>query len=290
MLETLNIWVDVVGFVVAAAILFVIVAHFIASVLTGRVKKHFIDNYWDSLAHRMHDPKQYHYKQPVGPDFPNPIRIWHWVNLISWMVLLVSGLYIRYPFFAGGREIMRYTHYFFMYVIVANLIFRFVYLYLANNWRDYLTFDKDDIPWGISVARYYAFSGPPYDHLKKFNPLQRPAYPAIWAMLSLQAITGFIIWMPTLGGPLASLAGGPADLAAWMRLFHNILMRAMVILVVIHSYLGTMEDFPVLRVFWFWKEPDLSKYEHDEHDKPDHEDEVKPQSFGLDDEQPTPVK
>ncbi len=265
MLETLNVWVDTVGFIVAVGIVLgLIVPHFIASIFTGRIKKHFIDDYWDSLAHRMHDPKQFHYKQPISPDFPQPVRVWHWINLVSWFLLLISGLYIRYPWYSGGRAMMQNIHYLFMYIITLNLIFRFAYLYYAKNWRDYLTFDFADIPWAISVARYYSFTGPPYDHLKKFNPLQRPAYPGIWAMLILQAITGFIIWRPGLG----ALFGSPGDVAAWMRLIHQINMRMMVVLVTIHSYLGTMEDFPVLKVFWFWKEPDLSKYEHEHHDEP----------------------
>lgn len=266
MLETLNVWVDSVGFLLAAGVtLGFIIPHFIASVLTGRVKKNFIDYYWDPLAHRMHDPSQYHYRQPVGPDFPVPIRVWHWVNIVSWLALLITGLYVRYPWFSGGRETMRLIHYVFMYIITANLIFRFWYLYKAGNWRDYLTFDKGDIPWALQVAKYYTFLGPPYDHLKKFNPLQRPAYPGIWAMLSLQALTGFLIWQPALAGPVAGIFGGPADLAAWMRLIHNIDMRLMVMLVCIHSYLGTMADYPVLAVFWFWKEPDLSRYDQEDH-------------------------
>lgn len=266
MLETLNVWVDTAGFVIAAGmVLGLIIPSFIASVLTGRVKKHFVDDYWDSLAHRMHDPKQYHYKQPISPDFAAPVRVWHWVNLVAWLLLLISGLYIRYPWFAGGRELMRSIHYFFMYLIVVVLILRLIYLWYAKNWRDYLTFDMVDLPWALSVARYYTYTGPPYDHFKKFNPLQRPAYPLIWIMLIVQAITGFIMWRPGLAGPLAGIFGGPADTAGWMRLFHNIDMRMMVALVTVHSFLGAMEDWPVLKVFWFWKEPDLEKYEHEDH-------------------------
>jgi Ni/Fe-hydrogenase 1 B-type cytochrome subunit len=269
MLETLNVWVDVFGLLLAAGLVLGIVApFFIASVLTGRIKKHFIDGYWDSLAHRMHDPSQYHYRQPISPDFPNQVRVWHWVNLVSFLILLISGMYIRYPFFEGGREVMRYAHYFFMYVITANLLFRFVWLAIAKNWRDYLVFDRADIPWAISVVKYYTFIGPPYDHFKKLNPLQRPVYPSIWVMLSLQAVTGFLIWQPSLGGPLAGLFGGPADMAAWMRLIHQINTRIMVALAVVHSFLATMEDYPVLNVFFFWKEPDLAAYDpggHFEH-------------------------
>lgn len=286
MLETLNIWVDVVGFVVAAGMLFgFVIPHFIGSIVTGRVKKHFVDDYWDPLAHRMHDPHNYHYKQPIGPDFAPPVRVWHWINIVSFIILLVSGLYIRYPWFEGGREIMRMAHYFFMYVITINLIFRMVYLYIAGDWADYLKFDLDDIKQAPSIMKYYLFIGPPYEHRKKFNPLQRPTYPAIWALLGLQALTGFIIWNPAIGGPLTSLAGGPADLAAWMRLLHNVNMRILVLIGTIHSYLGIMEDYPVLNVFWFWKDPDMAKYEHDEHH---HEEEA--HGSGLDDERPAPVE
>ncbi len=285
MLETLNIWVDVIGFVVAAGMLFgFIVPHIIGSVITGRVKKHFVDDYWDPLAHRMHDPHNYHYKQPLGPDFKPPVRVWHWINIVSFVILLISGLYIRYPWFEGGREIMRMLHYFFMYIITVNLIFRLVYLYIQGDWGDYLKFDLDDIKQAPSIIKYYMFIGPPYEHKKKFNALQRPTYPAIWALLGLQAISGFIIWNPAIGGPLVSLAGGSADLAAWMRLLHNVNMRIMVLIATIHSYLGIMEDYPVLNVFWFWKDPDLSKYEHDDH----HEEQA--EAFGLDDEEPASVE
>ncbi len=286
MLETLNIWVDVIGFVVAAGVFFgFLVPHFIGSIITGRVKRHFVDDYWDPLAHRMHDPHTYHYKQPLGPDFKPPVRVWHWINIVSFIILLVSGLYIRYPWFEGGREIMRMAHYFFMYIITINLIFRLIYLYIEGDWGDYLKFDLDDIKQAPSIMMYYMFVGPPYEHKKKFNVLQRPTYPAIWALLGLQAISGFIIWNPAIGGPLVSLAGGPADLAAWMRLLHNVNMRLLVLIGTMHSYLAIMEDYPVLNVFWFWKEPDLSKYEHDD---PHRKDEA--EGFGLDDEQPAPVE
>jgi len=267
MLETLNVWVDVVGMVLAVGVVLgFIVPHFILSVLTGRVRKHFVEDYWDSLAHRMHDPETYGYKQPLGSGFPPPVRVWHWINIVSFTILLVSGLYIRYPFFTGGRETMRLIHYIFMYIITGNLIFRFVLIALnPSSLKDYLLFDRQDLKVAPMVIKYYTFLGPPYPHYKKFNPLQRPTYPMIWGLLTLQAITGFLIWRPTLAGPLAGFIGGPADLAAWSRLVHQINMRLMVMIATVHSYLGIMEDYPVLKVFWFWQEPDLTKYEHEEH-------------------------
>lgn len=265
MLDTLNIWVDVVGtFIAIAVVLGFIVPHFLASVITGRVRKHFLEDYWDGLAHRAHDPQTYGYGTPLSDDFPPPTRVWHWVNLVSFMFLLISGVYIRYPFFPGGREIMRFIHYIFMYIITANLIFRLAYLGVNGNWRSYFLFDLQDLKLAPAIIKYYSFLGPPYPHLKKLNPLQRPTYPMLWALLGLQAITGFLIWQPTLApGFVAGNLGGFAALAAWARLVHSVNMRLMVMIATIHSYLGVMEDYPVLKVFWFWQEPDMSKYEHE---------------------------
>lgn len=269
MLDSLNIWVDVVGTLLSfGVILGFIIPHFILSTITGRVKKHFVENYWDSLAHRAHDPKTYGYGVPLSQDFPVPTRIWHWINIVSFLILLVSGLYVRYPFFVGGREVMRLIHYVFMYIITANLIFRLFYLTVGGNWKHYFLFDAEDIKLIPSILKYYGFLGPPYPHIKKFNPIQRPAYPTLWALLGLQAITGFIIWRPTLVPAfMAGMVGDYAALAAWARLVHSINMRLMVVVVTVHSYLGIMEDYPVLKLFWFWREPDLTKYlaHDDEH-------------------------
>jgi Ni/Fe-hydrogenase 1 B-type cytochrome subunit len=261
MLETLNVWVDVVGFILGVVVAATFILHAVGWVASGRFKRSFIDGWWAPLEHRMHDPKQYHYRQPLGNDHTPPVRVWHWINLIAWMALLVSGFYIRYPFFEGGREAMRNIHYFFMYIFTAAFVFRMYYLYVSKAWADYFYFDREDLPWMISVLRYYGFMGPPYDHLKKLNPMQRPVYPMFWALFALQAITGFIIFRPVLAGPFMGFFGGPADVAAWMRLFHQLDARVMVLVATAHAYFGTMADFPGLQLFWFWREADLAKYD-----------------------------
>jgi Ni/Fe-hydrogenase 1 B-type cytochrome subunit len=266
LIATLNLWLDVItGVLFILVTVGFIIPHFIGSVLTGRVRRHFKENYWDPLAHRMHDPNNYHYRQPLGNDFPIPTRVWHWVNIVTFVVLAISGTYIRYPWFYGGREVMRYIHYTMMWIITANLLWRLVYLALVD-WRNYFIFDLDDLRMAPSIIKYYTFIGPPYEHRKKFNPLQRPTYPLLWLLIGLQAISGFIIFRPTIAPAfVANLAGGPAALAAWMRFFHSANMRLMILIAVFHSYLGIMEDYPVLKLFWFFQEPDLSKYEHEEH-------------------------
>lgn len=272
MLAVINIWLDVIGTILALGMTFgFVLPHFIGSILTGRVRKHFVENYWDPLAHRVHDPDNYHYKQPISNDFPPATRVWHWVNLVSFMILLISGLYVRYPFMYGARESFRFVHYIFMWIITVNVVWRLIY-FAKVDWRNYLLFDRSDIPNALAVAKYYVFLGPPYEHRKKFNPLQRPTYPMLWLLLLLQAFTGFIIFRPSImPGFLSGMAGGPAAMAAFARLVHSTNTRLMVTIATVHAYLGTMEDYPVLALFWFWREPDLSKYEHEDHGHDDHD-------------------
>lgn len=263
MLATVNVWMDIITAILAAGIVLgFVVPHFIGSMLTGRVRKHFVNDYWDPVAHRAHDPKTYGYGHPYADDFPVTSRVWHWVNIVSFTILAISGIYIRYPFFADGRELMRYLHYTFMYIVTANLLFRL--FLLKNDWRSYLIFDMEDLKMAPSIIKYYLFIGPPYEHKKKFNPLQRPTYPLLWGLIALQALTGFIIFRPTImPGFVANIFGRPAAMAAWMRLLHSTNMRIMLLVAVVHSYLGIMEDYPVLKFFWFGQEPDWERYKHD---------------------------
>ena len=38
---------------------------------------------------------------------PLPVRIWHWINAVSFVVLIVTGLQIRYREILGTHEIPR---------------------------------------------------------------------------------------------------------------------------------------------------------------------------------------
>lgn len=71
MLVVLNIWLDVISEILAAGIVIgFVIPHFIGSVLTGRVRKHFIEDYWDPVAHRAYDRRAYGYGYSSIDDFP----------------------------------------------------------------------------------------------------------------------------------------------------------------------------------------------------------------------------
>lgn len=253
MLAYINIWLDVIGFIVLFVMFGVVGFLFLVGVFTGRIKERFIQKHWHIL-----DPSVF--PDPVEKMFTMPTRIWHWVNLISFAVLITSGFYIRQPFFDGGMDLMKRLHFIFMYVVVIAFISRLAYGFLTadkENWK----FTKKDIPVVLQVVLYYLGINSTYDHLKKYHVIQRVTYLSMGLMMIVQAYTGFaLMWPRPLLGPISGLFGGIAAAGAWMRFIHAAIMRIYVFLAIAHGYLSTTEDWPWMKYFWFGIYP--PPYEH----------------------------
>lgn len=262
MLAEINIWLDVVFFLgltgVSLGLLFVYVP---ANIIGGRLQDRFLRNKWWYLE-AMH--------APLPEEYDNIIlqRTWHWVNLISFLVFFVSGTYIRYPFYEGGREFMRNLHLFFAYVNIINYLVRITWT-IAGPDRKNFTFDKSDIKTLIENLKYYLFFAKSYPHEKKFHPSQRFTYIMMAALFPVMIYTGAALVWPVLAAPFSALAGGEAAGVAIMRLIHAVVFRAFLIIVLAHGFLGICETFPTLKYFWFGIHipQNLSHgHGHDDHD------------------------
>lgn len=71
-----------------------------------------------------------------------PVRLYHWVNAFSIVVLLGTGLYIAYPVLAApsgeavfhhGMATWRGVHFAVAFVFIANFLFRMYYALMARN-------------------------------------------------------------------------------------------------------------------------------------------------------------
>ena len=106
----LNIWLDYAFATLYLVVLVAIGAHFLGNILTGRIKRRYKDWEWPK-----HD----------GPPVPFFTKFLHFQHLSLMIVLVLSGLYIRFPgyIFAdwdNGRTFMRYIHYVAMIVVTFN--------------------------------------------------------------------------------------------------------------------------------------------------------------------------
>lgn len=245
-----NVWLDVAFFALYAVVLIGLSAHFIGNILTGRAKRRFLG--WEWPEH----------EGPPVPKMPKYLHIQHVVCMIA---LAITGMYIRFPFFAsaGGRTTMRYIHYVAMIVVIVNLIWRLWYAFLSRC-RDYREFavTKRDITTAPQVILYYIFAKKSKPHLGKYNVMQKGTYILFVPLLIAQALTGFALLtftIPVVGmTPRDIMVGwwlgallGSTDLAGWFaRTAHFIINWLFIILTTVHVYLSVTEDFPAFLSFF----------------------------------------
>jgi len=243
-----NVWLDVVFFALYGVVLVGLFGHFIGNIVTGRAKRRFFG--WEWPEHE-------------GPPVPTLPKFLHIQHVTCMILLAISGMYIRFPFFSGGRWAMRYVHYVAMVVVVANLIWRLWYAFGSRR-RDYREFalTKQDIVTAPKVILYYIFVKKSKPHLGKYNVMQKGTYILFVPLLIVQAITGFALLtyqIPFVGiSPRDAIVGwwlgvlvGSTDLAGWFaRTTHYIVNWLFIILTTVHVYLSVTEDFPAFLSFF----------------------------------------
>ncbi|MBE0476350.1 MAG: cytochrome b/b6 domain-containing protein [Coriobacteriia bacterium] len=246
-LTELNVWLDVIFTTLYAVVLAGLAGHFLGNIITGRAKRRF--GGWEWPHHE-------------GPPIPFLPKFLHFQHVGSMIVLAVTGLYIRFPFFTGGRTTMRYLHYVAMVVVTVNLVWRLWYAFSSRQ-RDYREFaiTRRDIITAPKVILYYIFVKPSKPHLGKYNVMQKATYTIFAPLLILQAFTGFALltqkfivgYSPRdllVGWWLGALVGS-TDLAGWyMRITHYVVNWLFIILTTIHVYLSVTEDFPAFLNFF----------------------------------------
>ncbi len=240
-LAQVNIWLDVVFLALWILVLITFfVVHLGVSIPKGRFKKMWIDNIWPK-----HD-----WAPPALPKFI------HFQHLFMMIVLGVTGLYIRFPFFYGGRTVMRNIHYVAMVIVILNFAWRLWYAFLSKDrdWREFAV-GKKDLASMLGVVAYYTYFSEKKPHVAKYNVMQKLAYDAFGVMMILQAFTGLSLLVQPfvfghsprellLGWSLAPLVGGLAMAGAWMRIAHYSLTWLFIIVTTVHIYLAAFIDFP----------------------------------------------
>lgn len=187
------------------------------------------------------------YLQPV------PVRIWHWVNALSFITLIVTGVQIRYreAIHMMSFETAVDIHNIFGFVLLFNYLLWLLFYFASGQIRVYLPgrkfFEKS-----FRQARYYIygiFMGEPNPHHgtpdNKFNPLQQVAYLQIMLLLiPLQILTGLLLWDMNYFGGLISLAGG-VKIVDTVHVFLFLFFSSFFF---IHVYLATLGHTPLTHI------------------------------------------
>lgn len=255
-LTQLNVWIDVVFTVLYIVIVVALSGHFLGNILTGRAKRRFVGWEWP---------------QHEGGPVPTMPKVLHFQHVAAMIALGISGMYIRFPFFNGGRAFMQWVHYIAMIVVIVNLIVRLWYAFGSRR-RDYREFavTKRDITTAPKVILYYIFVKSSKPHLGKYNVMQKGTYILFVPLLILQAITGLMLWrlqFPIVDVSLQQLAAGVIGASGvwWVRTTHYIINWLFIVLTTIHVYLSVTEDFPAFLDFFGLSFLDKPHAEHGDH-------------------------
>ena len=257
-LTQINVWIDVVFTVLYVIIVVALSGHFLGNILTGRAKRRFSG--WEWPEHE-------------GGPIPAMPKLLHFQHVAAMIALGVSGMYIRFPFFNGGRTFMQWIHYIAMIVVIVNLIVRLWYAFGSRR-RDYREFaiSKRDLTTAPKVILYYIFVKPSKPHLGKYNIMQKGTYILFVPLLILQAITGLMLWrlmLPIVDVSLQQLVAGLIGATGvwWVRTAHYLINWLFIVLTTIHVYLSVTEDLPAFLDFFGLGFLDRS---HAPHGDPDH--------------------
>ena len=184
---------------------------------------------------------------------PLPVRIWHWLNALGFVALILTGTHIRYQdkFNLMTFETAVKTHNWVAWAVMANyLVWLGFYLFSdrITNYHPELNVKKF-FEKAFAQMMYYGygiFKGEksphkvvPYD---KFNPMQSITYQIIMLLVvPIQFATGLMMWdVKRFEGVIAFLGG-----LAVVNTVHVMIYIFFISFTMIHAYMGALGHTPV---------------------------------------------
>ena len=213
-----------------------------------------------------------HYKEA----HPLPFVVTHWINLVSMIFLIISGILIHFPLIPGSMGVVRGLHIFFGIVIFINCIVRIVLAFFVESAptggtrktvKDYKTWlpQADNRHQGGAWVKYYLFVKKDHPLGAKLGVPQKLSYLLIPILIILMFITGMCLWSTTAEIPffaaITDFFGGPMSI----RIIHYFGMYVFIIFIFIHVYLANVEGAEPTKLMFFHKEHGGLVYVPDKH-------------------------
>ncbi|HSH84783.1 MAG TPA: cytochrome b/b6 domain-containing protein, partial [Guyparkeria sp.] len=148
-----------------------------------------------------------------------PVRVFHWVNFTSVLLLLSIGLIIYNGKALGisgeAKVFLKTFHVWVGYVMALNLLWRYLWGFAANRyarWGALLPFGRGYFS-ELGAYLHSLLRGEPRRYLGH-NPLGRLMVLALLALLTVQAVTGLVlagtdIYYPPFGSWIAGWVAAP---------------------------------------------------------------------------------
>jgi thiosulfate reductase cytochrome b subunit len=178
-------------------------------------------------------------------------RIWHWVQALTILVLLVTGLEVHAPGSVHilGFELAVVAHNVFAGLLLLNALMGLFYFLTSGMMKQYIPGESGFFIKAVRQAQYYMggiFRGEPHPlnatPENRLNPLQQITYLMILnVLLPVQVITGILIWGAERWPAVIAKVGGLAVLVP-IHAFASWLFLSFIIM---HIYLTTTGHTPL---------------------------------------------
>jgi thiosulfate reductase cytochrome b subunit len=182
------------------------------------------------------------------------IRIWHWINALIVIALMITGIQLRVPgiediaremaFWIPEYSVAVLIHKYIGYAMALSFLFWLVYIMASGSFRTHYLPRPADVPLLGKQARYYIFglfqgSENPFIPTEKgkFNPLQKIAYGSVMLVITpFIVITGILFSDIFFFRDVIDRLGGVRLLDA----LHVLASYLFLLNLIVHLYMCTM--------------------------------------------------
>lgn len=184
-----------------------------------------------------------------------PVRLTHWMNVLSILTLSVTGIYIGFPFIhatSADQYIMgtiRFVHFVAAYVLLLSLVIRIYWAFMGNryaSWKVFFPFTKQQRRNLADTFKYYTFMSRTPPHTVGHTALAGITYLFVYLIIAFEVVSGFahysvshpdsLVWT-LLGGWLLNVMS-----TSTIRLLHHVAMYLLIAFTLVHVYIAWWMD------------------------------------------------
>ncbi|MCX8031676.1 MAG: Ni/Fe-hydrogenase, b-type cytochrome subunit [Thermodesulfovibrionales bacterium] len=183
-----------------------------------------------------------------------PVRLSHWLNILTITTLIITGYYISDPFMHAISEDqsimakMRFIHFVSAHILIASAILRIYWLFAGNKFarlKEFFPYTKEKRKEAIEFIKFYSFLKKEVHHPIGHNALAAISYSFTYFMIFLAILTGYALYSESHTGFFWYLAGG------WVfgiisdgtiRLIHHSVMWVLTAFLIVHVYIVWLND------------------------------------------------
>jgi Ni/Fe-hydrogenase 1 B-type cytochrome subunit len=177
-----------------------------------------------------------------------PVRISHWLIVLSVTALSFTGYYMHNPFLvATGRHpfvmgTMRFIHLCAAFLFILSYLLRIYWFHVGNQWADWHAFvplSREKWRGMGRMVKYYSFFQKNLDHYVGHNALAGVIYTFMFFLMFLEILTGLALYNAIVKFKLLGVLVGwlPWFLdIQYLRMFHFGMIFVFFIFVTHHVY------------------------------------------------------